>query len=159
MSALDVEQLYGAYRDKVMGYLSSRLSSAAEAEDLCSQVFEKVLAKQDSFDPRCSAVGTWIYAITRNTLIDHCRKVRPTAELDETLSDGSEADEALLRAESLSELAAALQRLPQQLTDIVILHYYDGKPLTDIARRMHLSYGAVKLRHRNALALLRAYMK
>ena len=37
--------------------------------------------------------------------------------------------------------------------------YYDGKPLTEIAEMMQLSYGAVKLRHQNALMLLREYMK
>ena len=56
------------------------------------------------------------------------------------------------------ELAAALRKLPQQLMDIVVLRYYDGKPLTEIAQIMGLSYGAVKLRHQNALMLLRQTM-
>ena len=43
--------------------------------------------------------------------------------------------------------------------DIVILRYYDGNPLTEIAQMMGISYGAVKLRHQNALMLLRSYMK
>ena len=66
--------------------------------------------------------------------------------------------EERLRTESLSELARALKKLPEQLMDIVILRYYDGKPLTEIAQIMGLSYGAVKLRHQNALMLLRTYM-
>ena len=49
--------------------------------------------------------------------------------------------------------------MPEQLRDIIILRYYDGKPLTDIAKMMHLSYGAVKLRHQNALMLLKGYLK
>jgi hypothetical protein len=52
----------------------------------------------------------------------------------------------------------AFQALPQQLRDIVVLRYYDGKPLTEIAEMMGLSYGAVKLRHQNALLLLREKM-
>ena len=74
---------------------------------------------------------------------------------DENLSDNVELDEDLLNQESLSELAAALRRLPQQLMDIIVLRYYDGKPLTEIAEIMNLSYGAVKLRHQNAVIMLR----
>ena len=36
---------------------------------------------------------------------------------------------------------------------------YDGKPLTQIAEIMGLSYGAVKLRHQNALEMLRRALK
>ena len=53
------------------------------------------------------------------------------------------------------ELAAALRKMPEELQDIVVLTYYDGKPLTEVAKIMHLSYGAVKLRHQKALVLLR----
>ena len=63
--------------------------------------------------------------------------------------------EDLLNTESLTELATALRKLPQQLMDIVVLRYYDGKPLTEIARMMNLSYGAIKLRHQNAIMLLK----
>ena len=35
---------------------------------------------------------------------------------------------------------------------------YDGKTLTEIAQMMGLSYGAVKLRHQNALIMLKKYM-
>ena len=54
---------------------------------------------------------------------------------------------------------AALNLLPQELRDIVVLLYYDRKPMTEIADLMHLSYGAVKLRHQNALMMLREELK
>jgi RNA polymerase sigma-70 factor (ECF subfamily) len=41
------------------------------------------------------------------------------------------------------------------MMQIIVLRYYDGKPLTEIAEIMHLSYGAVKLRHQNAVLMLR----
>ena len=39
-----------------------------------------------------------------------------------------------------------------------MLRYYDRKTLTEIAGLMGLSYGAVKLRHQNALMLLKEHM-
>ena len=158
MNSLEMERIYATYSGKVMGYLRARIHNTAEAEDICSEVFEKVMRKIDDYDQTKAAVGTWIFSITRDTLIDHYRKKRPTEELDENLKDDTELDESLLTNETLSELAAALKRLPEQLRDIVVLRYYDGKPLTEIAEMMGLSYGAVKLRHQNALMLLRERM-
>ena len=102
-----------------------------------------------------ASLNTWVFTITRNTVIDHFRRMKPTEELDENLSDNEELDVDLLNRESLGELAAALRSLPQQLMDIIVLRYYDGKPLTEIAELMDLSYGAVKLRHQNAILMLR----
>ncbi len=155
MERPDLEQVYLDYHDKVMGYIRSRVNRRADAEDLCSDVFEKVQRKLADFDPQKASVSTWVFTITRNTVIDYFRRTKPTAELDENLSDDTEVDEDLLRSETLGELASALRKLPQQLMDIVVLRYYDGKPLTEIAALMGLSYGAVKLRHQNALMLLR----
>ena len=159
MTAQDMERVYAAYSGKVMGYIRARIHSRADAEDLCADVFEKVFRKYDDYDQSKAALSTWIFTITRNTLIDFFRKSKPSEELDENLSDQSVIDESLLRTETLGELAAALQKMPRELMDIVVLRYYDGKPLTQIAEIMGLSYGAVKLRHQNALEMLRRALK
>lgn len=158
MSAPSLEQVYTDYHGKVMGYISARIRNRADAEDLCSEVFMKVQRKLEDFDETKASISTWVFTITRNTVIDHFRRSRQTEELDENLSDDTEVDEGLLSQETLSELAGALKKLPRQLMDIIVLRYYDGKPLTEIAKMMGLSYGAVKLRHQNALMLLREGM-
>ena len=155
MSTLDMERIYLQFSGKVTGYLQARLHNMAAAEDLCAEVFEKALRKQDGYDPEKSSLGTWIFTITRNTLLDYYRRQKPNDELDENLADETEIDEDLLSGETLSELAGALRKLPQQMMDIIVLRYYDGKPLTEIAELMGLSYGAVKLRHQGAIAKLR----
>ena len=153
--APDIETIYAQFSTKVMGYIHARVRNRADAEDLCSDVFEKVQRKLADFDPSKASVSTWVFTITRNTVIDHYRRSKPTEELDETLSDDTEIDEGLLNSESLSELAGALRALPEELRDLIVLRYYDGKPLTEVAEIMGLSYGAVKLRHQSAIAKLR----
>ena len=138
-----------------MGYIAARVQRRADAEDLCEEVFEKVFRKLSEYDRGKAALSTWIFTITRNTVIDHYRKNKPTEEIDENIPSDSAVDTSLLENETMTELAAALRRLPQELQDIVVLLYYDRKPLTEIAEMMHLSYGAVKLRHQKALTLLR----
>ena len=52
----------------------------------------------------------------------------------------------------------ALLKLPAELREIIVLRYYDGIPLTEIAIKMNLSYGAVKLRHAKVLQQIRKNM-
>ncbi len=156
---MSLEEIYTSYHGKVMAYLSARLKSRADAEDLCSDIFEKVQRKLPEYDSSKASVGTWVFTITRNTLIDFFRRKKPQEELDENLADDSAVDESLLNTETLSELAAALRQMPPQLTDIIVLRYYDQKPLTEIATLLGLSYGVVKLRHQSALKLLREKME
>ena len=81
------------------------------------------------------------------------------SELPEDLPLDSEIDDDLIKEDTLNELTAALGKLPAELRDIIILRYSSNLPLTEIAERMHLSYGAVKLRHQKALDLLRKEME
>lgn len=152
------EEIYSAYSGKVMGYLMARVQHRADAEDLCADVFEKVFRRIGEYDQSKASLNTWIFTITRNTLIDHYRKTKPSEELDENLPDDAELDTSMLEEETLSELAAALRQLPQELRDIIVLFYYDRKPMTEIADLMRLSYGAVKLRHQKALTMLKRAM-
>ncbi len=159
MTQMDMQQVYLAYHDKVLAYIRSRINRWADAEDLCANVFEKILRNLPEFDQTKASLSTWIFTITRNTVIDYYRKAKPSEELDENLQDGSEVDDSLLTRESLSELARALQSLPSQQRDLLILRYYDGKTLTEIAAMMNLSYGAVKLRHQAALREMRRLLQ
>jgi RNA polymerase sigma-70 factor (ECF subfamily) len=81
MSALDLEQVYLQYSGKVTGYLQARLHNRAVAEDLCAEVFEKALRKQEGYDPKKSAVGTWIFTIAVCVFL--AKKVFMDFDLDE----------------------------------------------------------------------------
>ena len=158
MNTPEWENIYDLYSGKVMGYIAARVQRRADAEDLCADVFEKAFRKREAFDESKASISTWIFTITRNTVIDYFRKTRPTEDLDENLASEEEIDEGLLTQETLSELAAALVKLPEELQDIIVLMYYDGKPMTEVAMIMGLSYGAVKLRHQKALTQLKKMM-
>ena len=58
-------------------------------------------------------------------------------------------------AETLDLLAYSLEKLEERLRDIIILHYYGGKKLKEIAEAMHMSYPNMKLLHRKALGQLK----
>ena len=158
MTAAEQAQLYEAYHDKVLAYITSRVERRVDAEDLCADVFEKVFLHADSYDASKASASTWIYTIARNAVIDFHRTERRFYEVPEELAEDSEIDDGLLRDETLDELARALSALPEEQRDIIVLRYYRGRTLRDIALTLGLSYGVTKLRHSQALETLRQAM-
>ncbi len=149
------EQIYTDYKDKVFAYIRNHVNSQEDAEDLCADVFVKVYDKLDTFDESKARISTWIYSITSNTVIDFYRTNHVHSEIPEDLSDTkSTIEDDILTQESLSSLATALKKLPQEQMDIIVLRYYKGLTLQEIAEKMKLSYGITKLRHREALGRL-----
>ena len=152
---LDTAELYEQYYGKIMSYIRSRVNDPTTAEDLCSDVFTKVCAGIDSFDSDKASVSTWIYTIARNTLTDYYRTRRVFEEIPEEFEDGSDIEEDVCSEDMLERLADALETLDERERSIVIQHYYSGKTLGEIAKRLGISYAYVKVLHNKALSRLR----
>lgn len=160
-SSDDKEQVYSFYYPKVLQYISNRLSVRTDAEDIAQAVFVKVFGKWDTFDPKKSSLSTWIFNITRNTLIDHQRAMafRQHGELSESLADDSDdiLDHMVLEDEQ-ERLADALETLSVEERDLIILHYYSEHTLLYIAEMMQRPYGQIKRLHVKALDKLKRQM-
>ena len=158
MNKQDTGYIYAQYRDKVFGFVRSKAFRSEDVEDLVQEVFLKVYANLDKYDEVKASLSTWIYTITRNTVYDYLKEKRghPVLELvDNTVDSAEEPDDSLLNQEALEELACALQKLPQNQRDIIILIYYHGKPKTEVAKILDITYGQLRYLHDKALSRLK----
>ena len=158
MNKQDGGFIYTQYRDKVFGFVRSKIVNQTEAEDIVQTVFLKVYSNLDKYDETKASLSTWIYTITRNTVYDYLKEKRdhPVFELiDNTVDSAEEPDDSLLNQEALEELACALQKLPQNQRDIIILIYYHGKPKTEVAKILDITYGQLRYLHDKALSRLK----
>jgi RNA polymerase sigma-70 factor (ECF subfamily) len=157
---LSKEEIYTQYRDKVFAYIRNHVNSPEDAEDLCEDVFVKIYTKLDTYDDSKASISTWIYSVTSNTVIDFYRTNHVHSEIPEDLSDPvSLIEDDYLNNETLQLLADALKKLPQEQMDIIVLRYYKGLTLQEVAQKMNLSYGITKLRHREALGRLQDLLR
>ena len=158
MNKQDGGFIYTQYRDKVFGFVRSKIVNQTEAEDIVQTVFLKVYSNLDKYDETKASLSTWIYTITRNTVYDYLKEKRghPVLVLvDNTVDSAEEPDDSLLNQEALEELACALQKLPQNQRDIIILIYYHGKPKTEVAKILDITYGQLRYLHDKALSRLK----
>ncbi len=156
---LNEEQIYRDYHGKVRAYVRGKISDGWEAEDLVSEVFIKVCKKLPTFDATKSSVSTWIYTITRNTVIDYFRTKKQVYELPLQVECDDEALQNVLNEESIEELADALQRLDERSRDLIVLHYYKEYTLKKTGEIMHMSYANTKIVHQKALKKLALYLR
>jgi RNA polymerase sigma-70 factor, ECF subfamily len=142
----------------VFGFLRARLLEAADAEDLCQEVFLRCYLGREKLE-RASTVGAWLTGIARNILREHVRKMsrrREVAwtelclELDQ-LTHAHEGHEH----DALRFLPKCLDALGQSAREAIDLRYRAQLRREEIGRRLKRSEGAVKLLVHRARQALR----
>lgn len=158
MNKQDTGYIYAQYHDKLFGFVRSKIVNQTEAEDIVQTVFLKVYSNLDKYDETKASLSTWIYTITRNTVYDYlkAKRDRPVFELLDNTEDATDEapDEELLRNETLEELACALEKLPQEQRDIIILLYYKNLERKYVAEMLGMTYGQLRYLHDKAIKRL-----
>ena len=156
ISKPDCRWIYEQYRDKIFGYVSSRIHNRAEAEDVVSTIFLRICKNIDKYNPEKALLSTWVYTITRNTVYDSLKALRdrPAFELLENTPSPENVEEKVLSEELLEELACALEKLPQRERDAVILLYYRKLDRKTVADALGITYAQLRYLHDKAIQKL-----
>lgn len=158
MTEQEKTKIYEDYAIKVRNFILSKVNDFNLAEDLTSDVFVKVYSKLDSFNDKKASLSTWIFTITRHTLIDYYRTRKVNEELPEDLTY-EEDEEDICTPENLDTLKEGLKKLSDKERDLIVLHYYSKETLKDIANKMNISYAYAKVLHAKALLKLKNSFK
>lgn len=127
-----------------------RVASAADAEDLVSKVFHKLVENVGRFDRRKAGAKTWVLTMARNAVIDHYRTRKVSVSVDELadgLGDGDGGPlQVLIDDEEARAVAELMEAYPPRVRTMLALRYGDGLKHREIARLMDMSEAAVKQR-------------
>ncbi|MGL4343848.1 MAG: RNA polymerase sigma factor [Cellulosilyticaceae bacterium] len=143
-------QLYETYYKRVFKYICYRIDDRHMAEELCSQVFERMIIKYGGFSGNESSLDSWVFTIARNTLTDYYRrdKQRFHFSLDcimNMVSSKPSPDDIVLMEENNTYLFQALGKLGDRERSVVSLKYGAGLRNTEIAELMGLSESNVSV--------------
>lgn len=153
---ISAEQIYREYKNKVFGYIFNRIQNYADAEDLTSDVFAKIVSHIDSYNPEKASLSTWVFVITRNTLIEHFRKRRINEDIEELqIPVSDEPVDKIVMNEQQELLAKALLELPERMRDIVVARYYYGYRFAKIGEMMEMTEANARVTHARALSKLK----
>jgi len=99
-------------------------------------------------------LSAWIYQVARNAIVDHRRRARPTAELqDDLAAEAAEDDEAFARlARCIAPFVALLPAVYRQAITLVEL---EGLSQVEAAARLGVPVSTMKARVQRARARMR----
>ncbi len=135
----DFQELFRTQHQRVRRMLQGMTGNAAVAEELMQESFLKAWDKLSYFGLR-SSLKTWVYQVALNTGRDWLRSHKNHAPLVDSL-DAPGGPTAESRA-----IQEALQSLREDVRELLILHYYEGLELTEIAQVLGIPTGTVKSR-------------
>lgn len=161
------ETLVQRHQGPVYNFLLRMLHDPEEALDMTQEVFLKVFCSLERFDPRFRFT-TWMYRIASNAAIDQIRKRRPGTVLSldapiaedtdyvrEVAGSGPTPDQLLQARETQDHLENALQELPVEYRQVLLLRHQGERRYDEIARITGLPIGTVKNRIFRAREMLR----
>jgi len=142
-------QLYDHYVTGVYRLAYYRLGTKQLAEDITAETFVRALRSISSFTWQGKDFGAWLTTIARNLITDHYKSSRQRLELvvdavpERTdVTPGPEA--AVLASLSSEDLMRAVQALPPEQRDCVLMRFMEGLSIAETAQVLDRSEGAIK---------------
>ncbi len=149
--------LFERYHVPLFQYLLHLSRNRALSEDLAQETFFRVLKYAKSYDTNLP-FNVWLYRMARNAYFDILRKGRReswSSEMDRMLSEDPLPDELLARKQDTQYLHAALQNLPDDKREVLVLSRFHNMRHQDIAQILNCETATVKVRVFRALKELR----
>ncbi len=155
------EMLYSRHRGPLFRFLLHQVREHGTAEELYQDVWQRVITARQRYRPE-ARFSTWLFQIAHNRLTDHWRALqhRPPAPADaseraEREMDPQTPEHQLSAFEQRRRLQLALQDLPADQREVVVLRLEQELTLEQIGEITGVGRETVKSRLRYALDKLR----
>ena len=140
-------------------FARSLCGNATQADDLVQETMLKAWAARRSYEPNTS-FKAWTFRILRNAFYSNWRKDRRLSPLDDTVHEKmAQAVENAETALELAEVAGALQQLPIEQREAMILISAGGFNYEEVAAIAGVAVGTIKSRVSRGRATLLVLME
>lgn len=147
--------LYDRYARMVHGILLCRVPPR-EVDDLVQEVFLLALRQLHALRD-VARFGGWLATITRNRANDYFRKTGPEAALTEPVTEEQGENRANNPAaeQEARAILAVVRTLPEPYREPLILRLVEGMTGPEIATRVGLTHGSVRVNLCRGMQMLR----
>lgn len=153
------DELVRRHYDSIYAFCYRRCADRYIAADLTQEVFLKLVTAVYRYSVT-GKFANYLFTIAVNVCNDYYRHKRPdSAELSEDSASLGDAEEQMLRRDSGSVIRRALDELPNEQRDTVILRYWHNMKLRDIAAVTGVPTATVKSRLRLGMAKMRKILE
>ncbi|GAB4371621.1 MAG: RNA polymerase sigma factor [Spirochaetales bacterium] len=155
------DQFYGSVFPQVYKFLFRMTRDSMVAEELCQETFIKYLERNGSF-PRVEEARFWVFRVAKNLALNHMKRVGReqnayNRNLHEPVIPPESGEDVYLKKESIRQVLTALNQLPKNLREVLVLKEYGNLNYREIASILRISEANVKVRAYRARERLARY--
>jgi RNA polymerase sigma-70 factor (ECF subfamily) len=143
---IHVQQLYEQHSRHLLAYACSLLQPFSAAEDVLHQVFERLLHGDIIIS---GPALPYLFRAVRNASLNYNRNRRRETGLDNWFDSPAGLEQTGV------ELQSALNGLPEDQREVIMLHVWGGMSFEEIAAALDISPNTAASRYRYGLAKLR----
>lgn len=138
-------RLYDQYATDVLRVCYFYLSDREKAEDVCQDVFVRLMTTHPLLQP--GREKSWLLKVALN----RCRDLWRGAWLKRVILGGPTfelipAPDEFSRRDDQQAMMAAINQLPATFKAVILLHYYQGMNIAEIAQMLELPEGTISSR-------------
>jgi RNA polymerase sigma-70 factor (ECF subfamily) len=138
-----LENAWKEYNKKLLYFIRSHVRSPEDAEDILADVYLK-LAQQVDTSRKPEKLTSWLFSVTRNTIITFYRKKKPVEPTTDYLLIDIPDPQVLT---ALSDcVLPIIEEIPELYRLPILLSEVHGKKQKAVAKELRLSLPAVKSR-------------
>ena len=138
-------RLYDQHATDVLRVCYFYLSDREKAEDVCQDVFVRLMTTHPLLQP--GREKSWLLKVALN----RCRDLWRGAWLKRVILGGPTfelipAPDEFSRRDDQQAMMAAINQLPATFKEVILLHYYQGMNIAEIAQMLELPEGTISSR-------------
>ena len=165
------EQAVRNERKRLFDFIRRRVRTEEDAEDILQDVFYQLVASYSVTEP-IEKMTSWLFTVARNKIIDWYRRRRPAGvnpefeqsgeplNLEDILYDPTQnPDQVYARSMVWTDLADALDDLPEEQREVFVMHELEGRSFKEIADITGQPINTLLSRKRYAVLRLRENLK
>jgi RNA polymerase sigma-70 factor (ECF subfamily) len=143
-------QLWQKFNKALLNFIKKNIFNPEDAEDILQNVFLKIHTHIHKLKEK-EKVASWIYQITRNTIIDSFRttvkkKEEHLPHIDSKAATTHHTGDESWKEEITILLMEMVEELPEKYRSVLKWYEFEGLSHKDIARRLGVSISGSKTR-------------
>jgi len=154
-------RIYEKYKDFLLTLAKGLLSEQAEAEDVVHDVFVSFARSARQFQLTGSLRGylaTCVSNLARDKIRTRTRQAKGPDLVNPITSDEDNPEQSIIEEEQIILLRQALNQIPYEQREAVILHVRGGMKFREIAKLQGVSVSTIHGRYRYGLDKLRSML-
>ena len=151
------ERLYSQYADDVLRVSYFYLGDRQKAEDVCQDVFLRLLTRTPEIEP--GHEKAWLLKVALNRCRDLWRAAWVKRVVLGSPFDCIPAPDDIEQRTEKADLMEAVSKLSPAFKEVILLHYYQGFGIAEIAAMLNLPEGTISSRLSRARKKLEIMLK